>query len=70
MSFESKPEDRSCWQRSSKAGVGSLFKKYGTVLLMKVGTTVCADVRVQVRERAKALRHLNQPVTGGTIDPL
>jgi hypothetical protein len=37
---------------------------------MKLGTTLCADVRVQVRERTKALHHFNYPVTNGTIDAL
>jgi hypothetical protein len=42
------------FQWFSKAGVSSLFRKYGTVLVMKLGTTLYADVRVHLRERAKA----------------
>jgi len=43
------------FQWFSKAGVSSPFRKYGTVLVMKLGTTLYADVRVHLRERAKAL---------------
>jgi hypothetical protein len=38
-----------------KAGVSSPFRKYSTVLVMKLGTTLYADARVHLRERAKAL---------------